>query len=120
LIAELADRPGWNQTKLAESIGVGRNTIGRWISGESANVTSASIRLVATASGIDYETASRAAVGAQMAAEEDRTIREVMDEDMPAEAKQELIDLIRARRAADDAKLHEEIEFVLRSRRAAS
>lgn len=120
LVSELIERPGWTQQRLADAANVDRGTIRRWRIGESVNVSSDSIRLIADAAGIDHDIAARAAVGAQDAAHDDEAIRDVMAEDLSPEDKQELIDLIRTRRAEAEAALRRDIDFILRTRREAS
>ena len=58
LVSELINRPGWNRTRLAREAGINRNTVRRWIDGESSNISASSIRLIADAADIDYQVAA--------------------------------------------------------------
>jgi transcriptional regulator with XRE-family HTH domain len=120
LVGELTKRPGWSQAALAREAGVNRNTVRRWISGESANVSSASIRLLADAAEIDYEVAARAALGAQhlARADDDEAIRKVMESPLPDRHKREIVDYIHQRRAEEEAKLRRDIELMLSTRQS--
>lgn len=118
LIAEIVDRPGWSKAKLARTAGVGKNTPDRWISGESANVSAKSVRLIAEASGIDPQIAASAAVDAQrrQKAEDDDLVRRIMDSDGPDHVKQELIEHVRQRRRETEDALRRDIDLFLRTR----
>lgn len=116
LIAEIVSRPGWSQAKLARTAGVGKNTPGRWISGETANVTTQSIRLIAAAAEIDYDVAARAAVGAQeqLRAEDDEAVRLIMeDKRADDDTKAELIRWVRTRRGESEENLMRDLQFRL-------
>jgi transcriptional regulator with XRE-family HTH domain len=117
LIAELTERDGWNQTKFAKAVGVGRNTPGRWIRGESANVTVETIRLIAEFAGIPESTAARAALGAQaqVQAEDDAMVRDIMHSDAPEHVKQQAIAQVRSVRAEQEESLRRQIDFLLRT-----
>ena len=116
LIAEIVARPGWNRQRLADTANVHRHTIRRWISGESANVTTQSIRLIAEAANIDYAIAARAAGGAQeqLRAEDDRAVRIIMDDPRAtAQTKADLIAHVRSRRQESEESLIRDVEFRL-------
>lgn len=115
LIAEIVDRPGWSKAKLARTAGVGKNTPARWISGESANVTANSIRLIAEAAGIDQQIAARAAVGAQekLRAEDDQAVQIILESTAPDDIKNELIAHVRSKRQESEDSLLSDIKFRL-------
>jgi transcriptional regulator with XRE-family HTH domain len=115
LIYELISRPGWSQARLAQEAQVNRNTIRRWVSGESANISAASIRLIAEAAGIDQDVAARSAMGAQqqLRAEDDRAVRMILDSDAPDHIKNELIAHVRSKRQESEDSLMRDIEFRL-------
>lgn len=119
LIGELVERQGWNKSRLTREAGLGRNTVGRWISGETANITTSSVRAVADATGIDYNVAAQAAIGAQQQqrADDDRAVRMVLDSDASDEVKNDLIAHIRARRREAEAAEIRDVEVWLRTHR---
>lgn len=122
LVKELSDRPGWNQARLAREVHVDRRTIGRWIKGTSVNVTGESMRLLADATGIDYQLVARAAIGTQRQAydDDDEAIRDVLESNLAETLKREIVDYIRKRRDDEEAKLRRDIDLMLRSHRQAS
>jgi transcriptional regulator with XRE-family HTH domain len=115
LVSELINRPGWNRTRLAREAGINRNTVRRWIDGESSNISASSIRLIADAAGIDYQTAAEAAVGAraQDIRNDDDAIRIIDESDLPADIKDELKDMVRSRRLESEESLRRDIEAEL-------
>jgi transcriptional regulator with XRE-family HTH domain len=119
LIADIVARPGWTKARLAREAELGKNTPDRWISGETANITTEKVRAVADAADIDYNVAAQAAIGAQaqQKAEDDRAVRMILDSDASDEAKNDLIAHIRGRRReARDAEIRD-VEFWLRTHR---
>lgn len=115
LIAEIVARPGWNRQRLADTAKVHRHTIRRWISGESANVSASSVRLIAEAAGVDHDVAARAAFGAQeqLRAEDDRAVKLILESDAPDTVKNELIAHVRSRRQESEDSLMRDLEFRL-------
>lgn len=118
LVDELIKRPGWSKARLATESGINRNTIRRWVKGESVNVSSASVRLIAKAAGIDYDVASRAALGAQeqQRVQDDDAIRIIQESDAPPHVKDELVRHVRSRRLESEDWLRRDIELMLRTR----
>jgi transcriptional regulator with XRE-family HTH domain len=116
LIADLVKKEDGNQTQLARKLGVGRNTIGRWLSGSSINLTVDKIKLVATRAGISRGAAALAAVDAQEAdaARDDQSIRDIEDSDFDDEYKQAMIDKIRRHRRDSENALRLDIEVMLK------
>jgi transcriptional regulator with XRE-family HTH domain len=116
LVDEIANRPGWSKSRLGREAGVDRRTVHRWISGESANVSAASIRLIAQAAGIDEATAARAATGAQeeLKAEDDAAVRIILESDAPDHVKTELIAHVRSMRQDSEDSLMRYVEDRLR------
>lgn len=121
LVGDLISRPGWTRVRLAREAGVNRNTVRRWIDGESSNVSAQSIKLVADAAGISYEAASRAALGARAAdlRNDDQAIATIEQSDLPDDIKAELISHVRSSRLESEEALRRDIEAQMdRIRRA--
>lgn len=120
LIAEIVKRPGWTRQRLADEAKVNRGTIRRWISGESANVSVTSIRLIAEAAGINHEVAARAALGAQrqLKEDDDEAVRMILDSDAGQDVKQKLIAHVRSRRQENEDALRRDVEIWLSTRTA--
>lgn len=117
LIDDLVKRLG-SIKKLVDATGINRNTIRRWRTGESANVTAETIRALADGVGIDYDEASRAALGAQqqMRAEADAVVRKIEQSDASDSVKRELVDLVRNKRQESEASILRDVEMILRAR----
>jgi len=114
LVQELIDRPGWSQQRLADESGIDRGTIRRWRTGESANVSAGTVRLIADAAGIDQDIAARAAVGAQDAAKDDEIVREVeAAKNIDEGYRRQIIDMIHRKRAEAEASLRRDIRLML-------
>ncbi len=111
---------GWNQLELANRVGVNRNTIRRWVSGETANAATASVRLVADAAKIPYEEAARAVLGAQkqQSAADDRAIRTVMESHVDDDYKKQIIENIKRRRDEAEAAILRDVELMISDPRA--
>ena len=120
LVAGVTRRPDWNQTKLAEAAGINRNTVRRWIKGESVNVSAQSIKLVADAAGIDYDEAAAAALGARAVdiKKDVDAVRIIEESDLPADIKLDWISYIRSRQLESEDTLRREVEMMLRTRTA--
>lgn len=114
LILELIARPGWSQQRLADAAEVDRATIRRWKIGESVNVSSQSIKLLAQAAGIPVDVAARAAAGGAEAVRDDWAIREVEASHATDDEKDRIVAEIRHKRAAFDASLRRDLDFWLR------
>lgn len=114
LILELINRPGWSQQRLAAAADVNRNTIRRWKRGESENISSQSIQLVADAAGIPRSVAARAAVGAHESHLDDLAIETVRESEVPEDEKTAIIAMIRRKRARFEADLWQDVELALR------
>lgn len=97
LIAEVLSRPDWDRARLINETGSNRNTIMRWLSGETFNVSTAKIRKVADATGIDYDIAVAAVLGAKQKqrAEDERAIRLINESKASDELKERLIAHVR-------------------------
>jgi transcriptional regulator with XRE-family HTH domain len=120
LVGELMRRESWTQQQMADRAGVIRNTIRRWVSGETVNVSTASVRLVADAAGIAYELAARAVYGAdeQNARNDDAAIADVIASGLPEDDKRVIIDRIHARRAEAEESLRRDVALWLRKDQA--
>jgi len=119
LIASLVSRPGWSRARLAREAGINRNTPRRWMDGESANITSTMIRLIADATDTPLQVVAEAAVGArrQDLRNEDDARRSVIESDLPEDWKQEILDYIEERRVESEEALRRDIDMMLRARR---
>jgi transcriptional regulator with XRE-family HTH domain len=117
LIDDLVRRLG-SIKKLVDVTGFDRNTIRRWRTGESANVTAETIRILADGTGIDYDEASRAALGAQqqMRADADAVVRRIEESDASDATKRDLIDLVRDKRRESEASILRDVDVFLRTR----
>jgi transcriptional regulator with XRE-family HTH domain len=116
LIADLC-APPMNQSKFARTVGVGRNTPGRWIRGEVTEISMPSIRLIARFSGKTEDEVARIALGAQeQAAAADDEIVQMIRNDYPYapdELKRRLIELVRSRRLENEESLRETVNLAL-------
>lgn len=118
LVGELTRRPGWTQKRLADEVGVNRNTVRRWMNGESVNISATSMRLLARATGIAHETAASAALGAQKRdhIKDDEALDMITaDPEIDDEYRARLIRLVTERRKENEASLLREIELLLDS-----
>jgi transcriptional regulator with XRE-family HTH domain len=116
LIDDLVRRAGSIKAFAAAS-GINRNTIRRWRTGESTNVTRDYQLKVAKGGNIDNEEVSRAALGAerQRRADEDAAVAMIEASDAAAELKSELIAHVRNRRRESEDSILRDVELMLRA-----
>lgn len=110
LLREITTRPGWSVRRLAEKSGLNRATIYRWLRGDSANVSMASVRLIAEAGDIDVARALRAAGAAgDLQQDDDWEIATVVSSGLPPALIELYVRRILERRKVEEAARRVEV-----------
>jgi transcriptional regulator with XRE-family HTH domain len=113
----VTSRPGWSVARLAEASGIHRATIYRWLNGDIKNVTVESVRMIAKGGEVSLASALHAARSHTMsgpvdaACEDDFEMRRILESDLSAKKKRDLISHLARRRQ----QLSEEMDLLIKA-----
>ncbi|WDZ87228.1 helix-turn-helix domain-containing protein [Micromonospora cathayae] len=118
-LQEVADRPGWSVTRLANEAGVHRSTIYRWIKGDTRGTTVELATQIAAAAGDPPSVALAAAADVLGRTDPDGTeVAMVMASDLPDHVKAELVEELRRMARADADRRRAFVDSFIRLRHA--
>jgi transcriptional regulator with XRE-family HTH domain len=118
-LQEVADRPGWSVTRLANEAGVHRSTIYRWIKGDTGGTTVELVNRIASAAGDPASIALAAAADVLGQTDPDAAeVAMVMASDLPESVKSELVEELRRMARADADRRRAFVDSFIRLRHA--
>jgi transcriptional regulator with XRE-family HTH domain len=116
-LRRLANRPGWNVTKLARASGLDPSTVFEWIRTDSGEkVKTSTLLALADAVGESPVDAFRAAAGIMEGDPDDTEIADVLKSDLDDDGKQEIIEDILDRRERDRERRRRDTAQMIRFR----